>query len=1111
MAHQYFVKAKQLQDSSQYDSAIIFYDKAAESYITADVWSGHVRSMLAINKIRIERLAYDDAESNLLEILPQAQKQLGDQHPEIANIHTLLGKVRQSLGNYDQALADYEKGLKIREKNSSPKEELAESYYHLGVIWRIKGNAEKALEFHKNSLGINRGSYGENHPQVAKSYCEMAVVYKNTGQYDKAMELYERSVGIFLQSLDSDHPSLAPSYNGMGIIYAQTGRYTEAMDCFNKLLIIDKKSLGDDHPNLAKTYTNLGILNEIIGDYNQALELHHKALNIKLKILGDDHPSLRFDYKGLGVIYRIRGDVDQALLFLQKAYQLEYKSLGGNHPELGATYNLLGSIFFDLEEFDKALKYYQESEKVLLGANENAPALGPTYHDMAIIYQRDKEYQKALDFGQKALDINTSIRGPDHFYVAENHVLLGNIHKDAGDLEKSMTHYQLAQAINEKSGQLLHPSTAEAYHYMGAVYNILGDHNKALHAIQKALISISEDFDDLNINSNPSSESAIDASHMVKILGQKGITLYQLYQNSSDIKDLTLSFDVLRQAVSLIDVLRTSYKSEGSVEIFRKEVSPIFETAVEVSYELFQRTNEAAYMEQAFEYAEKSKASLLMAAVQESKAQKFAGVPDALLQAERSLKQDLNFYERQLFEEEQKNEDGDSIKIAFYQDKKFSLKSSYDTLALKLETEYPNYYRLKYNTDVVNIEKIKSDLVSLNDLLVEYFISDSSIFIFAVNKQQTKFIKVKKSPAFERDIASLRDILIQKIDEPDRFASLAHSLYRSLLAPIASQIKDLHLIISPDGELSYLPFELLIKNEAEAGSNFLDLGYLVNEHQISYIYSGSLWQEVRRKRSSPSAGQYLALAPDFNKRDETPVGEAALLAMDGPVRGALVELEGTSREVSIIDGLFKGRFYEGTNATEQQFKKLAENYSILHLATHAIVDDEHPMNSRLLFTVNQDSTEDGDLYAWELYNMELNAEMAVLSACNTGSGKLQKGEGVKSLGWAFTYAGCQSIVMSLWPAQDQSTADLMTYFYQGLSNGYSKDRALREAKLKYLENTNELFAHPFYWAGFVVQGNSKPITLYSNYYFLWVAISVLLSGLILSVFYFKRKRTKPVS
>ena len=180
-------------------------------------------------------------------------------------------------------------------------------------------------------------------------------------------------------------------------------------------------------------------------------------------------------------------------------------------------------------------------------------------------------------------------------------------------------------------------------------------------------------------------------------------------------------------------------------------------------------------------------------------------------------------------------------------------------------------------------------------------------------------------------------------------------------------------------------------------------------------------------------------------------------------------------------------------ANEAVFKSNAIDYGILHLATHAIIDGENPLNSYLIFTSTGDSTEDNNLYAWELYNMRLNAQMAVLSACNTGFGKLQRGEGVMSLGRAFAYAGVPSIVMSLWPAEDESTADLMGYFYEALAEGQSKDEALRNAKLRFLKEMPPSKHHPFYWAGFVVQGDAGPLK--SNEIPLWIwGLCVVLIG-----------------
>jgi CHAT domain-containing protein len=191
-------------------------------------------------------------------------------------------------------------------------------------------------------------------------------------------------------------------------------------------------------------------------------------------------------------------------------------------------------------------------------------------------------------------------------------------------------------------------------------------------------------------------------------------------------------------------------------------------------------------------------------------------------------------------------------------------------------------------------------------------------------------------------------------------------------------------------------------------------------------------------------------------------------------------------------------------ANENWFKKNAQNYNILHLAMHALIDDEDPLRSKLLFSQTNDSTEDGFLNAYELYNMKINADLVVLSACNTGYGKLVKGEGVMSLSRAFMYAGCPSIVMSLWKAEDKSTASIMVNFFRHIKQGEFKDEALRNSKLNFIQNADPLTAHPFFWANFVVVGDNSPIDT-TSYAWIWIILIVIIVIAIIGGIYYYSK------
>lgn len=212
-----------------------------------------------------------------------------------------------------------------------------------------------------------------------------------------------------------------------------------------------------------------------------------------------------------------------------------------------------------------------------------------------------------------------------------------------------------------------------------------------------------------------------------------------------------------------------------------------------------------------------------------------------------------------------------------------------------------------------------------------------------------------------------------------------------------------------------------------------------------------------------SASQVLAFAP--SKATSSPSVKTASLA---PLKWNL-------QEVLSLNNYFNHYTSTGDKATEAAFKEKIKDYPIAHLAMHAIIDDEDPMYSKLLFAPSKDTLEDGMLHTFELYNMRLNTQMVVLSACNTGSGKLQKGEGVMSLARAFAYAGSPSVVMSHWAVDDKSTAELMKHFYKYLSKGKSKDAALRLAKLDFLKNSSPIYHHPYYWNNFVVMGDPAPV------------------------------------
>jgi len=242
-----------------------------------------------------------------------------------------------------------------------------------------------------------------------------------------------------------------------------------------------------------------------------------------------------------------------------------------------------------------------------------------------------------------------------------------------------------------------------------------------------------------------------------------------------------------------------------------------------------------------------------------------------------------------------------------------------------------------------------------------------------------------------------------------------------------------------------------------------------------------------KKQKRHLQNEDLAFAPKYNS-EQFELSNASY---------TLLPLPGVQKEVDAIAETVRTKIYRGDNATEENFRALNQNFDVLHLAMHAYINDSLPAYSRLAFSPEkgEHSLEtDGWLNTADIYNLDLkNVRLTVLSACNTGVGKMQKGEGLMSLARGFLFAGCPSIVMSLWEVEDNAGTQIMTSFYKNLKNGKTKDEALRLAKIKYLENSNSRLAHPHYWMSFKCIGDQSPIYTSHDMYFFAVLIVLILA------------------
>ncbi|MDX2444461.1 MAG: CHAT domain-containing protein, partial [Bacteroidales bacterium] len=455
-------------------------------------------------------------------------------------------------------------------------------------------------------------------------------------------------------------------------------------------------------------------------------------------------------------------------------------------------------------------------------------------------------------------------------------------------------------------------------------------------------------------------------------------------------------------------------------------------------------------------------------------------------------------------------ENSDPVKMELYQEYVFKFTNSYDSIIRVFEKGFTKYYALKYETRIVGSEEVGKSL-KRNEVLIEYSISDTSLISFLITRDKFMVRRECIDSTFWLSVNSLQTSLMNSDfsnnieQEYVRLLNSSNKLYKHLIGPFEDYIKKKQLIVVPDGALAYLPFEILLSNNPGIKKvEFHTLPYLLKSNPINYSYSATLLlNEKAAGRFSKT--KLLAFAPKYLN--------ASLLGnkSEGFLRsefGGLNPLPFSRQEVETIMELSRGTILIDEEATETQFKEMAPHFDILHLAMHTLIDNVEPMYSKLAFTYSEmDTLNDGFLNINELYNLQLNAKLAVLSSCNSGSGKLQKGEGIMSIARGFMYAGCPSVVMTLWEVEDKSGSEIMEKFYRYLKKGHSKNRALRNAKLEFLEEANLLKSHPYFWSAYITLGDNSPV-----YAALWPGkiVPVFFILLLTFLFIWSKKNRKSV-
>ena len=1053
--NEFISTADSLIDQKKYKEAIPFlektvtyYEKNTDQEKLAIYLNTLARSYMTIRKLDEGKKLAERALRISTQGLPIYPNEEARAYENISDYYNRISK-------YDLSLSFDKKVLKTRKSFLSKNhKDIGDSYLNIALGLYMKGRFDESLVFLDSAGTILKQDEKGNLTSLYRYYGITGTIYHASADFEKAINYYKRATTIENLKPIPNKLSIARINGNIGGAYSDLWDYEKAIKYIKLALVNFEKEKGEDNYDVAINYMNLGRVYGRQGEPMKALEYTKKALSINLKVYGEKHAYVGHSYDAMAEIHKLLNDNDKELFYREKALANFLDNLGDKHKRVVVCYDHIGRIHSALGNHQLALEYFERAISIgieTLGAENTITA--HIYEDIADVYAAKGRNEEAALYYQKNLVAKKKNYGEKHGETAKNYLAQGRFFDGLGEYDKALTQFNEVLKMYEEEIK----ETLEA--------KVVNQEFKILGVIQKALEG-------------------------------KALCLFQKYIKNGNIKDLSASgntYEILdRVSEKMRDVI-TSYEDKLQ---FAAVTHNIPKGAIETNFLLYEKMGESEMIEKAFFHSERSKSQTLRALLNRNDFASSGGHLEETIASERNFRKDRARYLSLIQNERDRKKNIDSLKLEEYSNALFRTNMAYDSILSEMKTSAPNYFRAGHYGATVKVSQIQSKLDE-NTTFLEYFASDSTLYAFIVTKKELK-MKRLNFPELSSSIVDYKKALSDK--NIDMYRAKGHELYRNLIAPISGELSGNHLIIVPDSYLWDVNFELLL-TEDHKSSNPKEFPYLLRDYAISYANSGSLLFES--KKSPTAATEKGCLA--FSYSDSTFLDSGQIVSME-TLRSANGDLPGSRQEIREIASLVPGEYYFGSEAREANFKAKASKYPILHLALHGEVDHIRPENSKLYFTGARDSLEDNYLYNHELFAMQLSANLVVLSACNTGSGKVSSGEGIMSLGSAFQYAGAESLLLTRWEVSDSVSPLLMKAFYTNLKNGMDKATALQQAKLKYLETADVFRANPFYWGSFYLVGDTSPMKLGSTSNWLYILISLLL--LVVSLYLFRKHRQK---
>lgn len=899
----------------------------------------------------------------------------------------------------------------------------------------------------------------------------------------EALQVYESALEIFQRI--GDRNSVAETLGGLGVVHWYRGAGDSTLAYFEQALSARKDV--DDRQLVGNSLNDIGSsLIYFNRDYKEALTWYLQAAAVRESI--GDSAALARSYDVIATAYQQLGKRDSALVFYRKAVTLNRQV--GNTALRAEGIVDVATVLMEMGRSSEALAAVEEGIELLrtLGDKER---LGMALNWKGAAYRRVGDFESALDAYREV--IRLARERDDQLQVAYGQFNIGILLEYAGRYEQAVERLVQAlsafEALSDNKGVFL-ATTGLANSYL-----FLQEYDRAKMYAKRAL----EVSRELNDRSNET-RSLITLGNVQVLSGEEEEALRNFSKaleaarslGSPDliwtallghgdyydrIGEYERAIEYYEKGIGTVESVRGSLYSDEEKAGFLSQKRFAYEHIVHMLGKLHKEQPEAGFDKRAFRIAERSKARSFLDMLAESVANIHEDVDPQLLNRQSRLVAEIGNIQQQM----QKAAAGESAdsKVFSLREQLSKLEEEYRSLRREIRLNNPSYAQLQH-PEPATISEVQSNLLEPGTVLLQYALGDSSSALWAVTRNASSFHVLPDRNALQEKVELIR-FALERPDAPSRnmYSAAAHELYEILLAPAGSLVNSAeHLIIIPDGALHFLPFEALLTDAVDKPEiDYSGLPYLIRSYAVTYGPSASvliqLRTESRRSNQGPQKDLLAFGDPVFDSAADQHSPD--LSDKGAPTQTGLERLPYSGTEVRGIASLFSaGRVdaFLRENAVEERVKgkTVLTGYKYIHFATHGLIDEKKPDFSSIVLTQDDDSSEDGFLQAAEIFNLEMNPDLVVLSACETGLGKMVRGEGLVGLTRAFMYAGAPSVVVSLWRVADESTSHLMQGLYARLAvENAEKADALRDAKLHLLAQ-NE-FSHPFHWAPFVMVGD----------------------------------------